>query len=165
MLYSTFRRWSRRITLVHKITYFTDILFGLYRQLVYYFQGNTILLWHLIFLIWLLPPNYYVYQHFYDLSVWDGCWSLVYIWRLIYNFLSFWLHGDCGKWAGWAPKPQDNYAGCMTVVASVDRPKSVCNSCVIEHRNAYIDSIRAHVHGNMLGYVLYVLTSVPIIEH
>ena len=42
------------------------------------------------------------------------------------------MHGDRGKWEGWALKPQVNHNGWMTVVAPADRPKSVRNSCVIE---------------------------------
>ena len=26
--------------------------------------------------------------HFYDLSGWVGCWSLVYIWMFVYEFLN-----------------------------------------------------------------------------
>ena len=49
-----------------------------------------------------------------------------------FEMFSSWLHGDFGKWEGWALKPQVNHTGWRTVVAPADRPKSVRNSCVIE---------------------------------
>ena len=45
---------------------------------------------------------------FYDLSAWSGCWFVVYIRRFylqIFKRVSFWLHGCCGDWEGWARKP------------------------------------------------------------
>ena len=39
---------------------------------------------------------------------------------------------DCGKLEGWALKPQVIHTDWMTVIAPVDRPKSVRKSCVIE---------------------------------
>ena len=70
---------------------------------------------------------------FYNLSAWGGCWFAVYIRRFTYKFLnvSFWLHGWCGEWEGWARKPV-NHTSWVALVTPTDRPKSVRNRCVIE---------------------------------
>ena len=52
-----------------------------------------------------------------------GLWSL---------YGGLFIHFNCGKWEGYALKPQVNYTSRMTVVAPNDRPKSVRNSCVIK---------------------------------
>ena len=72
---------------------------------------------------------------FYDLSTWGCCWFVVYIrsfnYLQIFKCVSFWLHGCCGKWEGWARKPV-NQTSWLAVVIPADRPKSVRNHCVIE---------------------------------
>ena len=86
-----------------------------------------------IFAILYLSSMLYVYR-LYDLSAWGGCWFVVYIMRFIYKFfkrVSFWLHGCCGEWEGWAVN-QVNHTSWMAVVTPTDRPKSVRNRCVIE---------------------------------
>ena len=69
--------------------------------------------------------------NFYDLSAWDGCWSLVSIWRFIYEFLK--VGPCCGKWEGWALSPWFKHSGWMMLVAQKDHPKFVSNHCVIKH--------------------------------
>ena len=72
---------------------------------------------------------------FYDLSALVGCWSSVFVRRVIYTFLkcvSFWLHSFCGKWEGWDPVNRFNYTSWVAIVTPTDRPKSVRNRCVIE---------------------------------
>ena len=49
----------------------------------------------------------------------------------IFKRVSFWLHGCCGEWEGWARKPV-NHTSWVAVVTPTDRPKSVRNRCVIE---------------------------------
>ena len=49
----------------------------------------------------------------------------------IFKYVSFWLHGCCGNWKGWARKPV-NHTSWVAVVTQTDRPKSVRNRCVIE---------------------------------
>ena len=71
---------------------------------------------------------------FYDLSTWGGCLFVVYIRRFIYNFfkcVSFWLHGCCGKWEGWAREPV-NHTSWVALVSPTYRHKSVRKRCVIE---------------------------------
>ena len=87
-----------------------------------------------IFLIYNIYHLCYTCIDFYDLSALGGCWFIVYIRRFIYKIfkcVSFWLHGCCGKWEGWACKPA-NRTSWVAVVTPTDRPKSVCNRCVIE---------------------------------
>ena len=78
----------------------------------------------------------------YKFSAWDGCWSFVSIWRLIHTFqlvyFFFWLHDCCGKWKGWTVKLYVKNFSWMTVVAQTDRPKSICNSCVIKRFDAFL---------------------------
>ena len=71
---------------------------------------------------------------FYDLTAWDGCWFVVYIRRFIYKLLNvcpFDLKAVAGESEGWARKPV-NHTSWTAVVTQIDRPKSVCNRCVIE---------------------------------
>ena len=49
----------------------------------------------------------------------------------IFKCVSFWLHGCCGKWEGSARKPV-NHTSWMAVNTPTERPKSICNRCVIE---------------------------------
>ena len=50
---------------------------------------------------------------------------------MTFKCLSFWLHGCCGEWE-WGPVNQVNHTSWVAVVTPTDRPKSVCNSCLIE---------------------------------
>ena len=77
--------------------------------------------------------NYCLCIDFYYLSAWCGCWFVVYIRRFIYKFLcvSFWLHGCCREWEGGTVN-QVNHTCWVAVVTPTDRPKSVCNCCLIE---------------------------------
>ena len=59
-----------------------------------------------IFAILNLSSMLYVYRFLWPLRLGD-CWFVVYIRRFVYKFLkrvSFWLHGCCGEWKGWARK-------------------------------------------------------------
>ena len=49
----------------------------------------------------------------------------------IFKRVSFWLHGCCGEWEGWARKPVDHNSW-VAIVTPTDRPKSVRNRSVIE---------------------------------
>ena len=86
-----------------------------------------------IFAISYLSSMLYVYR-FYDLSAWGGCWFDVYIRRFIYKFLNV-CHFDNTAVAGSGkvgPVNQVNLTICLAVVTPTDRPKSVCNRCLIE---------------------------------
>ena len=50
----------------------------------------------------------------------------------IFKYVSFWLHGFCGKWEGWDPVNRFNHTSWVAIVTPTDRPKSVHNRCVIE---------------------------------
>ena len=50
----------------------------------------------------------------------------------IFKFVSFWLHGYCGKWEGWALVNRFNNTSWVTAVTPTDRPTSVRNRCVIK---------------------------------
>ena len=70
---------------------------------------------------------------FYDLSVWCGCWFVVYTRRFIYKFLNV-CPFDYTAVAGvgrWARKPV-NHTSWVAVVTPTDHPKSVRNCCLIE---------------------------------
>ena len=71
---------------------------------------------------------------FYDLSVWGGCWFVVYIRRFIYKFLNVCpFHYTAVTRSGKVgPVNQVNHTSWVAVVTPTDRPKSVCNRCVIE---------------------------------
>ena len=71
---------------------------------------------------------------FYDLSAWSGCWFDVYIRRFIYKFLNvcpfdYTAVAGSGKVG---PVNQVNHTSWVDVVTPTDRPKSVCNRCLIE---------------------------------
>ena len=70
----------------------------------------------------------------YDFSAWRGCW-FVYLYKEVYlhifKCVSFWLHGCCGGVGRLARKPV-NHTSWVAVVTPTDRPKSVCNRCLIE---------------------------------
>ena len=75
----------------------------------------------------------YLYR-FYDISAWGGCWFVVYIRRFIYKFLNV-CPFDYMAVAGSGtvgPVNQVNHTSWVAVVTPTDRPKSVCNRCVIE---------------------------------
>ena len=42
------------------------------------------------------------------------------------------LHNCCGEWEGWDPVNWFNHTSLVAIVTPTDRPKSVCNSCVIK---------------------------------
>ena len=69
---------------------------------------------------------------FYDLSAWDDCWFVVYIRRLIYNVLCPFDYTAVAGSGKVGPINQVNHTSLVAVVTSTDRPKSVCNCCVIE---------------------------------
>ena len=56
----------------------------------------------------------------------------------IFKCVSFWLHGYCGKWEGWAIVNRFNHTSLVTTVTQADRPKSVRNSCVIKVLVAFL---------------------------
>ena len=74
--------------------------------------------------------------YFYDLSAWDGCWSLVSIWSIIYKFLNVCpisiarLLREVGRLGALKPV---NHISWVADVTPTDRPKSVRNRCVIDH--------------------------------
>ena len=86
-----------------------------------------------IFAILYLSSTLYVYRFLWPLRL---GWLLVCclykeVYLQIFKRVSFWLHGCCGEWEGWARKPV-NHTSWVAVVTPTDRPKSVCNRCVIE---------------------------------
>ena len=85
-----------------------------------------------IFLIYYYITIYVCVTHFYDLSALVGCWSSNSIRRIIFKCVSFWIHGLCGKWEGWALVNWFHHTSWATVVTPTDRLKSVRNRCVIE---------------------------------
>ena len=63
-------------------------------------------------------------------------WLLVcYLYKEVYlqffKRVSFWLHGCCGEWEGWARK-QVNHTSWVAIFTPTDRPKSFRNRSVIE---------------------------------
>ena len=63
-------------------------------------------------------------------------WLLVYsLYKEVYlqnsKCVSFWLHGCCGEWDGWARKPVHN-TSWVAVVIPTYLPNSVPNRCVID---------------------------------
>ena len=50
----------------------------------------------------------------------------------LFKCVSFWLQSCCGKLEGWALVNRFNHTSGVTAVTPIDRPKSVCNRCVIE---------------------------------
>ena len=86
-----------------------------------------------IFAILYLSSMLYVYRFLWPLRL---GWLLVCclykeVYLQIFKRVSFWLHGCCGEWEGWARKPV-NHTSWVAVVNPTDRPKSVRNRCVIE---------------------------------
>ena len=76
------------------------------------------------------------------LYVYRLLWSLHLEWLLVcllykevylqtFKCVSFWIHGCCRKWEGWARTPV-NHISWVAVVTTTDRPKSVRSRCVIE---------------------------------
>ena len=83
---------------------------------------------------------YYIYHlcftciDFYDLSAWGGCWFVFFIRRFIYKFLNVFPF-DYTAVAGSGkvgPVNKVNHTSWVAVVTPTDRPKSVCNRCVIK---------------------------------
>ena len=86
-----------------------------------------------IFDIYYLLPMLFVYWFIWPLRL---VWLLVCclykeVYLRIFKCVSFWLHGCCGEWEGWARKPV-NHNSWVAVVTPTDRPKSVRNRCLIE---------------------------------
>ena len=48
----------------------------------------------------------------------------------IFKCVSFWFHGCCWKWEGWARKPV-NHTSWVALVTPTDGPKSVRKRCAI----------------------------------
>ena len=71
-----------------------------------------------IFLIYYYNTIYVCVPHFYDISALVGCWSSVYIRKIIYK--------------GSAVVNRFNHTSGVTTVTPTDRPKSVHNRCVIK---------------------------------
>ena len=72
----------------------------------------------------------------YGLSTLLGGWSSIFIRRIVYKFwiyMSCWLHSFCGNCKGLDPVNRFNHISVLAVVTPTDRPKSVCNRCVIEY--------------------------------
>ena len=73
-------------------------------------------------------------------------WSVRFGWLLVLNLfflqkfkcVPFWVHGFCGKWEGCVPVNRFNHTSWITVGTPTDRPKSVCNRCVIEVLVAFL---------------------------
>ena len=42
------------------------------------------------------------------------------------------LHNCCGQWEGWDPDNWFNHTSWVGIITPTDRPKLVCNLCVIE---------------------------------
>ena len=97
------------------------------------YTAYSLLLWmslH-IFGILLITNNICV-LNFYQLAAWDGCWSLISIWRFIYKCLKV-CPFDCIAVAGSGNiGPLILRLTTLTVVALTDRPKSVHTHFVIE---------------------------------
>ena len=87
-----------------------------------------------IFLLYKIYHLCFTCIDFNDLSTWCGCWFVVYIWRFISNFLNV-CPFDTTAVVGSGkigPVNQVNHTSWVAVVTPTDRPKSVCNRCVIE---------------------------------
>ena len=70
---------------------------------------------------------------FYDLSAWCGCWFVVYIRRFIYKFLNVCpFDYTAVAVSGKVSLKPVNHTSWVAVVTPTDRPKSVCNRCLIE---------------------------------
>ena len=79
---------------------------------------------------------YVCVPHFYDLSALVGCWSSFSIKRTIYTFLkcvSFWLHGCCGKWEGWALVTRYNHTSWDDCLICVSNFVSRMDRGLVEH--------------------------------
>ena len=88
---------------------------------------------YIYFDIQYLSPMLYVYRFLLPLRL---GWLLVCclykeVYLQFFKCVSFWLHGRCGKWDGWASKPV-NHTSWVAVVTPTDRPKSMRNRYVIE---------------------------------
>ena len=83
--------------------------------------------------IWYLLPMLFAYRFLWPLRL---MWLLVCclywgVYFQMFKCVSFWLHGCCGEWEGWARKPV-NHTSWVGVGTPNDRPKSVRNRYVIE---------------------------------
>ena len=86
-----------------------------------------------IFAILYLSSMLYVYRFLWPLRLGWLLFCCLYkeVYLQFFKRVSFWLHGCCGEWEGWARKPV-NHTSWVAVVTRTDRPKSVRNRCVIE---------------------------------
>ena len=86
-----------------------------------------------IFAILYLSSMLYVYRFLWPVRLeWLLVWCLYKeVYLQIFKRVSYWLHGCCGEWEGWARKPV-NHTSWVAVVTPTDRPKSVRNRCLIE---------------------------------
>ena len=50
----------------------------------------------------------------------------------ILKCVSFSLHSCCVKWEGWVPVNRFNHTSWVAIVTPTDRPKVICNRCVID---------------------------------
>ena len=86
-----------------------------------------------IFDIKYLSPLLYVYRFLWHLHL--GLLLICCLYKEAYlqffKCVSFWFHGCCGKWKGWARKTV-NHISWVAVFTPTDRSKSVRNRCVIE---------------------------------
>ena len=56
----------------------------------------------------------------------------------IFKCVSFWLHGCCGLWEGWALVNRLYYTSGMTAVTPTDSPNSVLNRYVMKVLGAFL---------------------------
>ena len=87
-----------------------------------------------IFLLYYYITIYFVYHILWPLRF---GWLMVFSlykedYLQIFKCVSFWLHGCCGEWEGWALVNRFNHTSGVTAITPTDRPKSVRNRCVIE---------------------------------
>ena len=87
-----------------------------------------------IVLIYFYITIYVCVPHFYDLSVFVGCWSSVSIRRIIYKFLNVCPFDYTAVAVSGKVELVNrfNHTSWVTAVTPTDRPKSIRNSCVIK---------------------------------
>ena len=56
------------------------------------------------FLLYIIYHLCFTCIDFYDLSAWGGCCLFKEVHIQFFKRMSFWLHGYCGAWEGWARK-------------------------------------------------------------
>ena len=93
-----------------------------------------------IFLLYNIYHLCFTCIDFYDLSAWGGCLFVVDIRRFIYKFLNM-CPFDYTAVAGSGnvgPVNQASHTSWVAVATPTDRPKSVCNRCVINFFFAFL---------------------------